>query len=604
MIAAQRQYAPHGDDFSSHGDAAFGRGLFRVVPEDRFDAQPFIHAQSGNMFVADARVDNRDELLDHLGRPRQSALSDSELVFLSYLQWGCAAVDHILGDFALANWDDRQKLLTLVRDATGQRPLHFHVGRNWAAFASLPRGLHAHPFVPKELNRPFLAGYVAQVPRKGGDTFFEGVHSVEPGSIVTISRDGVRSRRYWSAPQREIRFNKQEEYVEAFQEELWRATSVRTRRANGHVGSHLSAGLDSSAVAATASLVLDPEQLLAFTSAPRMGFDGPVPRGRIGDESVVAALTAARYPNMEHIVVRSTGRSPLPLFSDGAEFFDHPVPHACNNVWWSAIHAAAAARGVSVMLTGGVGNLTITADTMAVLPEFLRTGRWLRWAREAWSLLGSGPSWRGILGTSFAPWLPKFAPEMFRLPAKDGRISPQILVRPELQAQIAEEAGDIGRAAERSPRLGRWEILRNHDVGNVRKGVLGRWGLDERDPTADRRLADFCLSLPPDQLLRGGVTRRLARTALRKFLPEQVIRGQRGYQFADWFENLEQDQLRRELDELQDTAAAEVLDFDRLRVLVSSWPSAGWEALPVISSYRISLLRALSAGRFAARVCQ
>ncbi len=39
------------------------------------------------------------------------------------------------------------------------------------------------------------------------------------------------------------------------------------------------------------------------------------------------------------------------------------------------------------------------------------------------------------------------------------------------------------------------------DWGEYRKGVLGGWGLDKRDATADTRLIEFCLSLPLDLLL-------------------------------------------------------------------------------------------------------
>jgi asparagine synthase (glutamine-hydrolysing) len=77
------------------------------------------------------------------------------------------------------------------------------------------------------------------------------------------------------------------------------------------------------------------------------------------------------------------------------------------------------------------------------------------------------------------------------------------------------------------------------DQGNYNKGVLGGWGVDMRDPSADRRLVEFCLSVPPEQFLAGGVPRSLARRAFADRLPPEVLRERRkGYQAADWFEGM------------------------------------------------------------------
>jgi len=90
--------------------------------------------------------------------------------------------------------------------------------------------------------------------------------------------------------------------------------SVKCRlRGVNDVGAHLSGGLDSSAVAATAARLLAPSggRVIAFTAVPREGYDGPVPRHRFADEGHHAAATAALYPNMEHVLVRSEGKSRL-----------------------------------------------------------------------------------------------------------------------------------------------------------------------------------------------------------------------------------------------------------------------------------------------------
>ena len=144
------------------------------------------------------------------------------------------------------------------------------------------------------------------------------------------------------------------------------------------------------------------------------------------------------------------------------------------------------------------------------------------------------------------------------------------------------------------------------DPGNYRKGGLGGWQVDYRDPTADVRLLEFCLAVPTEQFLRDGMPRALARRALADRLPKQVLEEpRRGLQVADWHEDLTaaRDHIADELDRLEACpAAATALDLPRLRRLTENWPSGGWERDEVIMPYRYALPRAISTGHFLRRV--
>ena len=81
----------------------------------------------------------------------------------------------------------------------------------------------------------------------------------------------------------------------------------------------------------------------------------------------------------------------------------------------------------------------------------------------------------------------------------------------------------------------RVSALSTMDFGIYNKGILAGWGIDMRDPTADRRLIQLCLSFPDEVFLRDGTNRALARGMLRRRLPADVVfERQRGYQGADW----------------------------------------------------------------------
>src|SRR5262249_16658616 len=139
-----------------------------------------------------------------------------------------------------------------------------------------------------------------------------GIERVEPGHVVAVTATSLVSRRHWHPSRRSIKFRRPDDYAEALRHLLDQAVSCRLR-ATGEVGAYLSGGFASGAVAATAAMLLasSGRRLFAFTGLPRDGYDGPAPRNRIIDEGPLAAATAALYPNIEHVLVRNQGRSPL-----------------------------------------------------------------------------------------------------------------------------------------------------------------------------------------------------------------------------------------------------------------------------------------------------
>ena len=143
-------------------------------------------------------------------------------------------------------------------------------------------------------------------------------------------------------------------------------------------------------------------------------------------------------------------------------------------------------------------------------------------------------------------------------------------------------------------------MLRMADPGNYRKRSLAEWGVEERDPTNDRRLAEFCFSLPPTALLEGGVRRPALLRALAGRVPPAVLDQRlRGYQMPDWYERIGAGEVR---DFAREAAAAghahSVIDLDAVEATARRWPDSGWDERPVVYLYRMQLLRTLAAASF------
>jgi asparagine synthase (glutamine-hydrolysing) len=603
MLAALRLYGPHGNAADRVGPAALGRSLFRLLPEDRADRQP-VRAGGGRIaLVADLRLDNREELAAALGiAPREAArLADSALLAAAIERWGAeSAASRLLGDFAYAAFEPESHRLTLVRDPLGQRPLFWSRGDGFVAFASMPRGLHALAEVPRRPDRDEVARFLAHLPRHGGDGYFAGVRRVEPGHVLVVEPERETSRRYWNPPREPLRLARFDDYIEAYRAELDRAVRVRLRRAEGPVAAHLSGGWDSGAVAATAARLEPGSNILAYTSVPR-GERAPTGR-RFADEGPLAAATAAMHPNLAHILIPQTGASPLARLDEDAALFERPLFNLCNHVWLADIRAAAHGAGARVLLGGEIGNWTISAGRIEWLADFLREGRPADWWRNVRGLRGAGAARRrGILAASFGPFLPE---PLWRLvqPFSSAPAGLSPALRGEVLARLAAERSTLV-PDRRLDRVGlALAALRAMDWGEHRKGILGGWGIDKRDPTADARLVEFCLSLPLDLLMKDGARRPLARAALADRLPAAVLdHPGKGYQNAAWHEGLTADlpRLKALVAEIgADPLAGSVVDAARLEALIAAWPESGWERPDIVARYRNLLLQSVSAGHF------
>jgi asparagine synthase (glutamine-hydrolysing) len=611
LLLQQSELSPDGMRSEGQGCVAFGRGLYKTLPEDDWDRQPIYLERSALLIVADIRIDNRQDFENLLGLTAASSVSDAELFALAYEKSGDKVFEDIVGDFAVAVWSSRQAELTLARDPGGQRPMHYRVDNDQIRFCSMPR-----PLARKEstgicaVNERHVATFIADIQNSGTETYYSDVHRVEPGTVCRFSDYGrsMKHRSFWAPPESLLKFKSDREYQEAFLELLDTATRARLRRRCAAVGGHLSAGLDSTAVATSAATILgnSDQRFIALTSAPRQGGDWPAPKGRISDESEYAAETAARYPNIDHAIVRPSNNL-LDILQRDATLFQSPIGHPCNHSWWSALNEAARARGANVVLTGEIGNLTISAGRVSVLSDILFAGHVLTWAREAARIGRSADlSWKGLMAVSLRPIIPHALWSLAlkrRGTSASGREGLQFVQDawlPQLEdgGLPTSTRGNLVYKSDRDTRLA---IIRDHDPAVFKKATLGRWGVDERDVTVDRRLVDFCFGLPASQLLRDGVRRRLARTALRGRAPARVLHAPRGYQCADWFASVDKRQFDALISRLEASSSVTgLLRLDRMREAIASWPPHQLGAESVIARYRLALLRAASAGCFLA----
>ena len=192
-----------------------------------------------------------------LPAPGRARTPDSSLILLAYERWGAECVKRLLGDFAFAIWDGRERRLFCARDPFGCMPFVYHYDGKRFIFASDIKGVLARMESPR-LNEPMIAAYLQMSTCHAEKrlTFFEEVVKLPPAHTLTLTAAGVQLSRHWSpedAP--EVRLATDADYAEQLRVLFEDSVGCRLRSAFP-VGSHLSGGLDSSIVSIVASRAL------------------------------------------------------------------------------------------------------------------------------------------------------------------------------------------------------------------------------------------------------------------------------------------------------------------------------------------------------------
>ncbi|WP_439813824.1 asparagine synthetase B family protein [Zavarzinia sp. CC-PAN008] len=609
-------YGPHRDGLWDGGEIALAHRLMRFLPEDRFDRQPLAGRGGRLRLVADCRIDNREELGRALGigPADQAMMCDAAFILAALDRWGEGALERLCGDFAFAAWDSDARTLLLARDPVGNRPLHYHAGAGWFAFASMPRGLLALADVPTGPDPERLLTWQMLLPLEGRRSFYKGVSRLEIGHLAVIGADGrIVERRHWDprrVPRRHVRGD---EDAVALREALDRAVGAQVRGLGG-TAMMLSGGLDSTALAGSAAplLAARDRQLQAYTNVPA-GQNATFHRQLLADEGPLAAMMAARHPNIDHHLVQAHDAELLPVMERMIALADQPVMNPLSTAWMHEIFVRAARAGAPVVLTGVSGNmgLTYTGEHL-LIRHVARLRLWSLW-RDAGLLASLGiHRTRGrAIRLSVRPLLPADLLALWRrLQRSPVDAHPAVLPvqwdSPQAQALFAERAGP----AHPLNRVRTWQewhdiIMRSRDPGPINAAVNAAYGIDRRDPTSDRRLLEVCLSLGEDRYLRNGRTKDVFRRAFADRIPSPILDNpQRGFQTADWKQILlkAKGPIQAELaHQARVGACTDLIDIGDLQALADSLDQADPASRQSVERHFLKLTRGLAAGLFTRR---
>lgn len=529
MSARMRHRGPDGERSRTEGSTGFSCQHLWVAPEDHGTHQPIV-GESGAMLVMDGRLDNRDELIAALALDRR--VSDARCALSAYERWTDGFAERLNGDFAMAIFDARLQRVLLVRDAIGVRPLYYvHSGR-LLAFASEIKALLAHPDISPRPDQEGVADFalIGARPLDHQDlTCFEGVASVVPAHIVTVTVAGISRRRYWDFDtERRLRYGSFGEYVEAFASHFRTAVTRRARSVHPLAVS-VSGGLDSSSIFCQAEVL----RRAGTIAVPAIAGTSYVSEHRETDEQRYLRDIESKYG----VVVDRFAIEPRMGLVRGAREQISTVEAPFIDYLWGVtqeVHARAAATGARSLVSGHWGDQMLFST--AYLIDLLRRGAWRsiwRHTREYARYFGEEEAAmrrRLLLLDAVRYHVPRaIAPPLkwLRLRVFDRRrpkrwFSPAFLAAAQRHRyRLATFERRFHSAHAQAVYI---EARSKYHVQCMEWNtkVAASYGLDVSFPFLDRDLIAFLMAIPGEVHARGGVPRILLREAMRDILPDSI----------------------------------------------------------------------------------
>ncbi len=192
--------------------------------------------------------------------------SDTEVILVSYMEYGADFVKQLNGIFAFVIFDPIKNMTLLYRDRSGVKPLFYSLIGDGIVFSSEIKGIFAYPGITPQLDKEGLNEVFSIGPAKTyGKGVFKGIDELLPGHYMTISEAGIHLTCYWKLVSH-VHEDDYETTVEKTKELL--IDSIK-RQMVSHVPicSFLSGGVDSSIVTAVcaAELAKKGEQMNTFS---------------------------------------------------------------------------------------------------------------------------------------------------------------------------------------------------------------------------------------------------------------------------------------------------------------------------------------------------
>jgi asparagine synthase (glutamine-hydrolysing) len=522
---------------------ALGHRRLSIIDLSPAGAQPMMSSCGRFVISYNGEIYNTAELrreLDAAGR-RFRGHSDTEVIVEGAAVWGVEpTIRRLIGMFAIALWDRNERVLYLIRDRLGIKPLYWASFDDRILFGSELKALRADAGWTPELDRNSLSAYLRFAYVPAPHTIYRGVRKLPPGAILIVRERGVPElASFWSLA--EVARSGQSARLDLNEEEATRQLDALLRDAVGRrmvadvpLGAFLSGGIDSSTVVALMQ-AQSPRPVRSFS----IGFREP------GFDEAPHAAEVARHLGTDHTELYISPDHALSVIPNLATTYDEPF--ADSSQIPTFLVSEMTRRHVTVALSGDGGDELFGGYTryfhgctLARLAKGLpQPARSLAAAGvravspAAWSALGAAIP-ESIRPTQLGTKMRKLAGVLAGEP-ETGVIYRHIVSQwaepedtviggtepdgPLDDRRVREVVPDF---IERMQYLDMVTYLPDDILTKVDRASMAV-SLEARVPLLDHRVVAFSWMLPCSMKAADGVGKRLLRRVLNRYIPRELI---------------------------------------------------------------------------------
>jgi asparagine synthase (glutamine-hydrolysing) len=527
MVDSIAHRGPDGSGVWTDGSVGFGHRMLWTTPESLHEKLPFTNKTGDLTITADARIDNRDELIPALnfnGRPRE-AIPDSEIILAAYEKWGEKCPEKLLGDFSFAIWDKRNRTVFCARDPIGIKPFYYYFKEGKFRWSSEPKAIFEDNAIPKEPNLPLICLYLLSRFDEREETLYKDVYRLPPSHFMVLENGCIRKGQYWDIdPNYSIRYKTDEEYAEHFLSLFKDAVKVRLR-SHGPVGAFLSGGLDSSSIVCTAQM------LFKEKSIKNNGFE-------------TFSLIFDRFPCDERFYINEVAQK----WDLKINYFIYEKNLSCANFEQTKkypgvgyfplvlslipIQMDALQKGIRIMISG-VGGDELFSSGANHLTDLTLSGNIIKLMTQLRhdSVVYSCSPYSLFLNYCIKPFIPrpiKVCIKEVIKPFYGNEIPSWINSNFFKKAEIAERINPV-RSIKQFQTRSQQEIYagirygwNNNITLSLNENLNSHFGKEIRYPFFDRRLFEFSLAIPEEQRWRDDCPKTVLRQAMEGVLPNLV----------------------------------------------------------------------------------
>jgi asparagine synthase (glutamine-hydrolysing) len=288
------------NNISEHSDLGFAHRRLSIIDLTPAGHQPMCDHAKKAWITFNGEIYNYRELRAELQNKnyRFQSTTDTEVVLNAYLEWGKNCVQRFNGMWSFCIYDVQKDLCFASRDRLGVKPFYFYESPEIFAFASEQKAFIKSGLLKASVSERSISNYLGfDVLENETANFFEGITELFPGHSLTYD---LKTHRYNVEEYFEIsrQVNLENERLsDAELSQLIRQTFDKTielrLRSDVEVGTCLSGGIDSSAIATT---------MAALSSTPIHCFTSVFRSSNLNEEKyadAVASQINARHHKIE-----------------------------------------------------------------------------------------------------------------------------------------------------------------------------------------------------------------------------------------------------------------------------------------------------------------